>query len=227
MRVRRFVINLDRRPDRLSDFLERYQSLDVERFPAVEGRDVLASGAHEDLVESLRRRKLGSVQFAGVLGCWLSHLQLWRFLERSTYDAFVIFEDDAFMVPLFKSKLNNVLNDLNDLNFDSIDVLYFGGRFREGFSPKSLDNWEGVGKFFKPKRLKLGPELDRTTHGYIVTRRGAKSILKLYEESIGMDRGLPAIDGWLNEQRLNLVSLDVFPHLAYSPANYQSDIQVR
>lgn len=222
MKVKKFVINLDRRPDRLADFLERYNGFDVERFRAVDGRAFLASENEHELKTALSSRRHGNASLAGILGCWLSHLSLWQLLANSNYDAFVIFEDDAFFSTGFKDVIKNLINDTN---VDTHNLIYFGGRFKPGFKPRKLDNWEEVGKFFKPKKLLLGPDLDRTTHGYVLTRRGAVRLLELYENAIRLGKGMAAVDGWLNENRLNVEALDVFPHVAYSPINFQSDIQ--
>jgi len=217
MNIKTFVINLDRRPDRLTEFYSRYNGPEAERFSAFDGKAF--EGTHE-LLDAIQRRHPGSKTAAGMFGCWMSHLGLWRMLTESNEDAFMIFEDDAFFENGFK---NDFLDEINgDMN-----LIYFGGRFNPGFWPRSMANWEAYGNFWRPIKTIYGRDFDRTTHAYVITKNGAQKALELYDASVNLPRGITAIDGWLNENRLNLGSLDVFPHICHSPMNYQSDIQIR
>jgi GR25 family glycosyltransferase involved in LPS biosynthesis len=218
MIIKKFVINLDRRPDRLEGFYTRYGAEDVERFSAFDGK--YFNGSHA-ILDALIRRHPGSETTPGMFGCWMSHLGLWEKLISSNEDAFLIFEDDAFFTDEFMNKLNFVLNNIDN----EMSLVYFGGRFRPNFKPADENNWMKYKNFWQPKKLILGKDLDRTTHGYVITKNGAKKALELYSYSVYLPRGITAIDGWLNENRLNLCSLDIFPHVCYSPMNYQSDIQ--
>jgi GR25 family glycosyltransferase involved in LPS biosynthesis len=218
--VKKFVINLDRRPDRLREFFDRYGDSDVERFSGFDGRAF--KGSHE-ILDALNRRHPNTTTGPGMLGAWVSHLTLWRNLsENDSADAFVIFEDDAFFCEGFMEKLNNVFDGLEP----DMDIVYFGGRFAPGFWPRDMGNWGRYKNFWRPERLLLGRDLDRTAHGYVITKNGAKKAIKFYEEEVLLPPGITAVDGWLNEHRIKLFSLDVFPHICHSPLNYKTDIQM-
>lgn len=220
MKLKKFVINLDKRPDRLQEFFSRYIDMDVERFSAIDGRHIHLNNSFSDIDKFLFSILDNNLKHnPGILGCWSSHVNLWETLKNSDdYDAFVIFEDDVFFVSGFKEKFELILNEINE----ETDIIYFGGRFSPDFVPRNVNSeWEKVGNFYFYKGNRLGREVDRTTHGYIITKNGAKNVLSvLYSSTF-----LPALDGWLNHRRFDLALVDFFPHIAWSPINYKTDIQ--
>ncbi|MGA1776979.1 MAG: glycosyltransferase family 25 protein [Flavobacteriaceae bacterium] len=224
MRIKRYVINLDRRPDRWSDFLSRYGRGDVERFSAVDG---LARLSSLDELSEFEKRLLSfggwkAARGAGVFGCWMSHVKLWDLLCVSDEDAFVVFEDDAFFVSDFHEKLDFILERITP----EMDIVYFGGRSPKNFKPSDFNReWVAYKDFYAPRTLKFGHNMDRTTHGYVVTRGGAENIMKKFYDWNRIP--IPAVDGFLNSIRKDIVSLDFFPHIASSPVNYKSDVQRR
>jgi hypothetical protein len=211
MIIKKFVINLNRRPDRLTEFYLRSGNMVVERFPAFDGREF--NGSHE-LLDSLVRRHPKKSNIKSIFGCWSSHLSLWNKLVDSDADAFAIFEDDAF----FNGDINFVLNNINM----GMDIIYFGGKFSPNYTP-NLDKWEQYGEFWLPLP---GADVIRTTHAYAITRMGAEKILNKYKIDLNSRRGITAIDAWLNENRFNFVIPDFFPHACHSPRRYKSDIQI-
>lgn len=225
MIFKKFVINLDRRPDRMQEFYSRFgDDFDVERVSAVDGR---VRGVQSNL-SAVERGIINAagyhdmVRYGGTFGCWMSHVNLWDRLVFSDADAFVIFEDDAFPCKDFGNKLNFVLDNVKP----EMDIVYLGGRFIENFSPADLDkNWGKVGVFYEVTGASHGRYFDRTTHAYVLTKNGAEKILSLL--AINKEKLAP-LDGWLNHLKRNKLinALDIFPHLTHSPANYKTDIQV-
>jgi GR25 family glycosyltransferase involved in LPS biosynthesis len=226
MKFKRFVINLDRRPDRLTEFFERYGDAgDVTRFSAVDGvekfRDKKFNGIEKIIFTGLSFSGFGNRP--GVFGCWVSHVRLWDELAVSDYDGFVIFEDDAFFVDDFQNKLNIILGDVTQ----NLDIIYIGGRFVPGFVPDEAGlRWFRVGEFFDAYKPCDAQNHARTTHGYIITRAGAKKLIDIII-SWNEKRKLPAVDDWLNSLRHDAIirSVDSLPHICYSPINYKTDIQ--
>ncbi|MEJ7846428.1 MAG: glycosyltransferase family 25 protein, partial [Acidimicrobiales bacterium] len=104
------VINLDRRPDRLSTFRRRLHDAAgpaladrCRRFPAVDGSLVELT---EELTHLFRGNDHGFRR--SVVGCALSHLGLWE--EAAAGDQlFVVFEDDAEPAPALGERLEQVL----------------------------------------------------------------------------------------------------------------------
>ena len=222
MKIKKYVINLDRRPDRMDEFKNRYQKNDFERFSAVDGLQKVLNkdlNSFEERIMSLLRRD--PKRDAGVFGVWMSHFYLWQELAESERDAYVIFEDDAFFVDDFHEKFNEVLNQVTP----EMDIVYFGGRFDKNFVPSDMKtNWEKYKNFYAPIKHKPGIDMDRTFHAYIITKNGAKNLVDRVV-SYDDNKILRPIDWYLNDIRKEIVSLDYFPHIAWSPLNYKSDIQ--
>lgn len=222
MLAEKYVINLDRRPDRLNDFFERYGSQDVKRFSAVDGIQKMKTSDFSESEKQLLKLGGWSLNYgAGAFGCWASHIKLWEELVDSKADMFVVFEDDSFFVSDFHEKLDFILSKVTP----EMDVVYFGGRSSEKFVPQKFSSeWKPYGDFFVPVKFIAGRDMDRTTQSYIVTKNGAKKLIKnLYAWT---KLPLPPIDHYLNWQRTVFFTLDYFPHISYSPLNYQSDVQV-
>lgn len=225
MNIKKYVINLDRRPDRLKEFYDRYGSREVEVFSAVDGKAIYESGDLSDEDVSFIYSNLipRLKNLPGVLGCWVSHIKLWKSLLSSSEDAYLIFEDDAFFSEGYEDKLNFVLNQINE----NVDLFYIGGRPRKNFTPHSIvSNWDEIDiddgfPVYKQINFSHGPDFSRTTHAYIITRHGAEKILSILKDS----KDLPAIDDWMTEIRSRINCFEVFPHLCWSPFDYQTDIQ--
>jgi GR25 family glycosyltransferase involved in LPS biosynthesis len=86
------VINLDRDTERLATFLQTNGHVaDIVRFPAVDGRLV-------DRNALMQRGMIGpELSYgAGILGCALSHLELWRRAVASNASTTIV-EDDAIL----------------------------------------------------------------------------------------------------------------------------------
>ena len=68
-----------------------------------------------------------------------------------------------------------------------------------------------------------GWDLDRTTHGYILSNHGAKILVDMFEKSDYVN----AVDTFLMHtfRDLNIPIYNTNPHICYSPANSDSDIR--
>ncbi len=104
------VINLDRRPDRLARFHTYFLQSDARHLPltrqsAVDGSKLLADGTLTDqlsatAVAELRdlaltgARKHHSQLSPGAVGCYLSHVNAWRYVANQK-KPWIIMEDDA------------------------------------------------------------------------------------------------------------------------------------
>lgn len=104
------VINLERQPERwlATRRALRYANItECRRFPALDGsrlrlqrNRLLADHIHER--RGQRRRDHRDVVTPGTVGCFLSHLALWRTLARNDPAHFeLIFEDDAVPTPAY------------------------------------------------------------------------------------------------------------------------------
>jgi GR25 family glycosyltransferase involved in LPS biosynthesis len=119
-----FVINLERRADRLEKFQANHAAfaVGVERWPAVDGRSL-------QLTPALARLFRPNDFFwkKAVMGCALSHLGLWWQLANEQADnaCYLVFEDDArcLNAPAFMASLNDAMSKAPS----DYDILYLGG----------------------------------------------------------------------------------------------------
>lgn len=226
MVFKKFVINLDRRPDRMGEFRERFGSWgsDVERVSGVDGVLLEDSELGEFEKGLFSLNSFNRYKWAE-LGVWLSHVGLWRRLANSEDDAFIIFEDDAFPTVGFEGLVGDVLTQVSP----DFTIVFLGGKFGTGYTPSRMESeWKRMGNFYFFDYEKFSPRnrvTERTTHCYILTRYGAKCLLEGLDVSIARGEKVRAVDDWLTSKREKFKFLDVLPHLTHSPHNYKTDIE--
>jgi GR25 family glycosyltransferase involved in LPS biosynthesis len=181
-----FVINLDRRKDRMDKFWETHPELEnrVNRQPAYDGLSM-------ELTEEMKSLFKPNDFFwkKAVTGCAMSHLNLWWKLvnEHPDIHNYLIFEDDAKLEPDWESTLGASMAHVPE----DYDVLYLGGILppnRPGFN--SL--LEPVTKYYsRIKKNQVFGQQEPTryfhscAYAYILSRKGALKIMKNIEEKGG------------------------------------------
>jgi GR25 family glycosyltransferase involved in LPS biosynthesis len=181
-----FVINLDRRQDRLEKFFKTHPQLEgrVNRCAAVDGKTL-------KLTPELAKL-FGPNDFfwkKAVMGCALSHLSLWTKLayEHPDIHNYLIFEDDAKMQPGWEEVVAKSMAHVPG----DYDVLYLGGILppnRAGFE-KLL---EPVTKYYsriKPHQF-FGQQVPNRyfhscAYAYIISREGIMKIMGALEQRSG------------------------------------------
>lgn len=209
-----FVINLDRRKDRYNDFLNRipFSSELCDRFSAIDGKNI----------------KYKIDENPMVIGCHKSHKEILKIICNDNAinndDIIMIFEDDVFFSKDFNEKILKV-KTFTDLVKKQKFVLYIGGRFKERFSPMYINKFKKINDLFYEKIAReTNHDCDRTTNVLILNKLTAKEIIEKtshISESVAID----TLYNSLNEYIPDIKIYDMFPHLCYSPANYQTDIQ--
>lgn len=112
------VINLDRTPERIKQFLARHPYLPVERFAAVDGAAIDRSACvREGIIAADNDYKPGAIGIA------MSHVSLWRQCAAGT-TAFHIVEDDVVLRHDFQAVAQRLLDTL-----DEWDVVLWGHNF--------------------------------------------------------------------------------------------------
>ena len=175
-----FVINLDRRADRMEKFRATHPELEglVERRSATDGRTLR-------LTPELAKIFAPNDFFwkKAVLGCATSHMGLWWKLvnEHMEVGNYLIFEDDAKMVPGWRETLEASMDHVPE----DYDVLYLGGILppnRAGFETIL----EPVTKYYsrvKPNSFFGQNPPSRYFHScayaYVLSRRGASKIFEM------------------------------------------------
>ena len=97
-RLRTWVINLDRAPDRLARISGRLEELGLSwaRLPAVDAR-AMTPEQRAALDEPAFCRKHGMTPLLGELGCYLSHVQAMRLFLASEAEFALVLEDDVLL----------------------------------------------------------------------------------------------------------------------------------
>jgi glycosyl transferase, family 25 len=105
-----FVINLKRQPERLKEFIERNKlsGVNFHHSEAIDGTKINPANCFGRIVAQ------GAVGYSSsIIGCAMSHLELWHRCADQTKD-FVVFEDDAVVRNDIKTQLNSLVRQVPD-----------------------------------------------------------------------------------------------------------------
>ena len=210
--MKKYVINLKRREDRLEKFKNTCPLDDINVFYGFDGKN--------DIHEYTKKLEIRN----GEKGCFISHLLIYEEIIKNNENYVLIFEDDALFTENFIEKYNNVINDMKNTE---IDILYIGGRFTKNF--ELLDGYFNkftnniykhniyIGRWFNNYH-------DRTTHAYIISNKCAKLLVETFHNVNIIN--IP-IDNWLlkiiTENKIQIYNSN--PLLCYSPLIGDSDIR--
>jgi glycosyl transferase family 25 len=156
------VINLPHRLDR-REFMEsrlKKLNLNFKFFDAIYGKELT------DIPKIKKMFKGNDFNYRrGVIGCTLTHLELWKQLVNSNLDYLVILEDDVILCDDFENKLSQVCNLFVEQN---IEHLALGRAYN--CTLNSINNL-----FIQPKDPYV---LWNITFAYIISRSAAKKALE-------------------------------------------------
>lgn len=181
-----YVINLDRRSDRMEKFWKSHPELEdrVHRHSAYDGTKMTMT---PELATLFKPNDFFWKK--AVTGCAMSHLSLWWKLvnEHPDVNNYLIFEDDAQLQPGWEDILEASMAHVPE----DYDVLYLGGILppnRPGFEHVQ----ERVTKYYsriKPHQIFGQPVPTRYFHScayaYILSRKGAVKIMEGIEAKKG------------------------------------------
>jgi len=223
-------VNLDRRPDRNQEFIEKSQKIanpnqyEFVRYPAVDGTKLEIT---PELCHLLRNNTFG--QRRNVVGCALSHINFWEKLvkEGSSDDDYrIIVEDDVNFCSNFAKKYE-VLKTLipNKKNLHLIWICYRVTPHLEN-KIKYNDTYA--------KSMTLVPMRKNNywcgTEGYLITKRGAKFLLHVIKNH-GLRAPIDTMMMWAMGQKFGKFNdFGVVPRMGRSFTatqnnNVDSDIQ--
>ena len=225
-----FIINLKKREDRRQYMEELFSNINFtnyEFYEAINGYEIPLTLEIKNLFEG---NDYGNRK--GVIGCALSHYNLWLKLANDNLnDYYLIFEDDIHISDNFMEELNQAIKLLDDnMNtVNNIDFLYLGYSKYDSSENTNYDDSENI-KRIKLKEININNFIGGI-FGYIATKNGALKILDIIEKE-GIKYGID----WLMRQKakhldgpLNLVTIQ--PNIIFSEwvrnidSNVDSDIQ--
>jgi GR25 family glycosyltransferase involved in LPS biosynthesis len=218
--IKKFVINLKRRPDRLELFKKHCPFNDINVIQAFDGKNM--KDEPSAIERDMASRFVGLEP--GEIGCFLSHLRIFNLIRREKLEYAIIFEDDVIFCDNFLDSYSKIIQDLPS----DTGILYLGGRFEPGF--KMIEYTRVTNNIVKHhiennRILGLPSDIDRTTHAYIVSNVFATKFTgEFYKTLIHTE----PIDSYLlTFSKLNGFSVhNSYPLLCHSPIISDSDIRI-
>jgi GR25 family glycosyltransferase involved in LPS biosynthesis len=184
-----FVVNLDRRPDRLLKFGQRFPRVGewtYEIFSAIDGNKLKINGEFPESIQHLFRNN-DFCSKNSVIGCAMSHIKIWQQLVNDKdSNSYIIYEDDVEFVENYAWKLYSLLQNIT---FDW-DILFLGHlmcyelQTTHRLESDELSKWESMVKYILPTRSSYVG-----TASYIISKRGASKLLE-YIEKNGVQHGI-------------------------------------
>ena len=197
------VINLLRRNDRRDNVIQKFKSANITNYEfieAVDGKKIVTTSEIKKLftVNDFGNRR-------GVIGCALSHYNLWKRLINDTVDYYVIMEDDFELCENFQEKMNKI-------NLEDYELIFFGYHMFENERDKVRSIYNVESEHTTIEKLNNNLYIGGT-HCYSINRQGAIKIL----EYISMNGIKHAIDYLMKIS--NLDCYESRPHLAFAEWN--------
>ena len=168
------VVNLERRTDRKEQTVEKFKEHYIIDYKFIEAVDGQKLEVGTDIIELFKGNDFGSR--SGVIGCALSHYNLWKNLLQSQDEYYFIMEDDVRMESDFSEKLKSI-------DYSKYDILFFGYSMFSSVREKMEANRE-----FSIGRLSMDQYVGGT-FAYSINRTGAKKMVD-YIEKNGIKHGI-------------------------------------
>lgn len=213
IRLKTFVVNLDRRPDRMKKFSEQTEPnfLKYNRFSAVDGARLIPTSQLQQIFENNDYNMR-----SGMVGCAMSHVKLYvQLLQDNESDAYCIFEDDIEFVPKFQDKFLHCINQLQKTKWD---LFYLGHTLYSRFINDKVYDKETIPvieQFSREKSLQMSMG---GAFGYIITKNGVEKLLNFINQH-GMTN---AIDTMQQKFANTLNVFYSYPHLVHTEC-YRND----
>jgi len=210
-----YVINLKKNTERLNNFMNEYNKSDLKDIPinvfsAIVGKELdlvnyVTPAAYKQILttEVLKNRKYHYELTRGAVGCYLSHLNIWKKIAESNKKFGLIFEDDVKIATDFFARLMIGLKDVpNEWDIYTCGIMCLKCDINH--------NYIKVNRFWG-------------LHGYIIKKESAKIIYnelnKLINKQIDADLSLLIKYGKIKIYSIN-------PIIVAQDGNFGSDIQV-
>jgi GR25 family glycosyltransferase involved in LPS biosynthesis len=166
-----YVINLKKRKDRLLKINMLFKELggifnNYERIEAVDGNNL---SIIENNNLTLKTKYLFNnptlfmdIKSKGAIGCYYSHLKIWKDAIKNNYNNIIIFEDDVYT----DMSLNEIMDYINNLPSD-YDIAYLD------YFCFNLNNNNYVNNYWNENKL----DTIALTSSYMLSLKGIKKLL--------------------------------------------------
>ena len=181
---RTFVVNLDSRPDRWNSLMDAEPVLEpmVTRISAVHGKTLKLT---RDIYKRYNNNPFKWKK--AIIGCYMSHITIWKQIVEEPGDHFLILEDDVRFEAGWMTQWNRAAACIPA----DAELLYWGGVLPPNKMALSSvlvpvnDCWAAI----RPNTLcnkVLLPVFHFCTYSYIITKAGARKLLDYIELLDGM-----------------------------------------
>lgn len=180
--LKSFIINLETKPEQyniLKNQLIEYGFNNIERWNATVGKSLVpvinktSQLAENEVSVTLQayidlnkgRTTHRSLSSQGALGCYMSHVNIWKWLlNQPNIDKVVVFEDDAIIVS--EDRIKQINDSLNSIT-QPFDFFSFGYLNRDRGTLYNVNEYVSLytGEFWG-------------LQGYIITKSGVEKLLK-------------------------------------------------
>jgi len=195
------VVNLKKREDRKNNIFQMFDAIQFEKYyfyEAVDGKNIPLTLEIKNLFNGndFCYRK-------GVIGCALSHYNIWIDLAKDKINNYyIIFEDDIELSDNFAEEINNCKEFINN-NIEMIDILFIGYHKNEKMIKKNSQHIS-IDSFCNEKYI-------GGTFGYIITKKGAFKMLD-YIQKNGIKHGID----YVIKINTHLNIYEINPNIVYS-----------
>jgi len=214
------IINLERRKDRKENVIKEFNNIGLnEKY-----YDFIAAVDGNKLAPILELKKLfegndfGNRK--GVIGCALSHYNLWlKLLKDTENDYYLIFEDDFTLAPNFIEKVNSLLDD-----FKNRELFFLGNHMYEKNRQNNYNIYNNQDYSRKIELLNQNLYIGGF-YSYSINKSGAKKLVD-YIQNNGIKYGIDYIIKFIPDLKL----YELQPQIVFSEWNengkkIDSDIQ--
>lgn len=198
------VLNLKRRPERWEAWIKEAKRVGIPSYTRWEAVDGSSLTLTSDIQYLFRNNDFA--MRPGVVGCALSHMNIWLHIVENHIPSLIVFEDDArFNEPFLLPKLPQ-----------GWDLFYFGGAPLKGVYPPGIPISDTI----------IVPQLPRdlyfTTIGYMISYEGANQLLQSL-----MDKGFNKAVDWFMRDAFEKLNVFCYKKLiVYPDQNAGSDVKM-
>lgn len=206
------IINLERRLDRKEKITKMLSNQNIDNYEfitAVDGSTLIPT---EDIYKLFYGNDFN--YRTGVIGCALSHYNLWkRLLDDADNNYYIIIEDDVTICNNFNEKIQKVIEQILR---DNIPFCSIGGYFDKSLN-ENIDNLQII---YDDNAKHI-----EGTGGYVITKDGAKTICDFIQKN-SIYRAIDYIAYSTFDMKIHKLNELLFQSFSYQMGgNVDTDIQ--
>jgi GR25 family glycosyltransferase involved in LPS biosynthesis len=220
IKLKTYVLNLDRRPDRWENFKKNakcIEYLNYERFSAIDGGKLKSTIQLQRIFDCNDYNMM-----VGAVGCAMSYFKMFTELIYSEFDAYLLLEDDIEFTHNFDIKFYSICKQLKNVEWD---ITFIGHHVRNLNDSKYKNSVFHIEKYdiYTSFLNSLGG-----TIGFMITKQGARKFL----DFVNKNKLINCVDTALQKSANDLNVYYSIPNLVNSECvrhdiekNIDTDIQ--